>query len=285
MLLKDIKDIFHLELDELYGKEEVAHFFYSFIEAYLGLERFVLVLDPKLIISKEDESVLFSGLSQLKQHRPIQYILGRAVFMDLDLKVNEHVLIPRPETEELVNWILTDFPEHQRPYRILDIGTGSGCIPIALARHFTQAQVEALDISEEALGVARENAINNGAKINFFQADITTFNATSAVYDIIISNPPYVMEKEKVVMSEHVKNAEPPIALFVPDATPLLFYKHLIRYAKEGLVPGGHLYLEINEQFGKEVSTLLEAEKFLEIELRKDLFGKDRMVKAIWPAT
>jgi len=285
MLLKDIKDIFHLELDELYGKEEVAHFFYRFIEASLGLERFVLVLDPKLIISKEDESMLFSGLAQLKQHRPIQYILGKAVFMDLDLMVDEHVLIPRPETEELVNWILSDFAAREKPYRILDIGTGSGCIPIALARHFTHARVEALDISEEALAVARENAGNNKVNINFFQADITTLSATTAMYDIIVSNPPYVMEGEKVTMSEHVKNAEPSMALFVPDATPLLFYEHLIRYAKQGLVPGGHLYVEINEQFGKEVATLLEAEKFLEIELRKDLFGKDRMVKAMWPGT
>jgi release factor glutamine methyltransferase len=282
MLLKEIKKIFHIELDALYGKDEVAHFFYMLIEHYLGLERFVLALDPNIVVSKDEEKLLFEGLSQLKLERPIQYILGNTLFMDLELKVDENVLIPRPETEGLVRWILTDQANVKEPIRILDIGTGSGCIAIALAKNLPNAVVVASDISGSALKVAEINARMHEVDIIFLKADMKSMQVEKGDYSVIVSNPPYVLEREKAVIRNHVKNREPAGALFVPDETPLLYFEYILQVAKKGLQPGGTLYLEINQDLGKDMILLLEDQKFSEIELRKDLFGKDRMVKAKW---
>lgn len=282
MILKDIKNIFHIELDTLYGKEEVAHFFYMLIEHYLGLERFVLAIDPNITVSKDEEKILFEGLSQLKLERPIQYIIGMAQFMDLQLKVDENVLIPRPETEELVRWILKDLAKVKKPIKILDIGTGSGCIAIALAKNLPNAVVAASDISGKALKVAEFNARLHEVDILFMEADMRSMQVKKGDYSIIVSNPPYVLESEKTAIRNHVKNREPAGALFVPDETPLLCYEYILKVAKIGLKPGGTLYLEINQDLGKDTILLLEDQKFSEIELRKDMFGKDRMVKAKW---
>ena len=282
MLLKEINKIFHIELNALYGKDEVAHFFYKLIEHYLGLERFVLVLDPNIVVSKDEEKLLFEGLSQLKLERPIQYILGNTLFMDLELKVDENVLIPRPETEGLVRWILTDQANVKEPIRILDIGTGSGCIAIALAKNLPNAVVVASDISGSALKVAEINARMHEVDIIFLKADMKSMQVEKGDYSVIVSNPPYVLEREKAAIRNHVKNWEPTGALFVPDETPLLYYEYILQAAKKGLQPGGTLYLEINQDLGKDTILLLEDQKFSEIELRKDLFGKDRMVKAKW---
>jgi release factor glutamine methyltransferase len=279
MLLKDIKHIFHQELDIQYGTEEVAHFFYYFVESYLGLPRFHLAIHPQWIISKEDESLFFSGLAALKQGKPIQYVLGTTSFLDLTLMVNEHVLIPRPETEELVKWILTDYKNSESNLKILDIGTGSGCIAIALAKYLPYAEVSAIDISKEALAVAKENAKKNNVSVSFKQADIRTIESSDQNYDIIVSNPPYVLDKEKVTMKKHVKNAEPSLALFVPDKQPLLYYEYLAKVAQKELTKGGVLYLEINELFGKEVGDLLKNHNMSKIELKKDIHGKDRFIK------
>ncbi|WP_297762215.1 peptide chain release factor N(5)-glutamine methyltransferase [uncultured Muriicola sp.] len=279
MLLKDIKHIFHQELDSQYGTEEVSHFFYYFVESYLGLPRFHLAIHPQWIITKEDESLFFEGLAALKQGKPIQYILGTTSFMDLILTVNEDVLIPRPETEGLVQWVLNDCQKSESNIKILDIGTGSGCIAIALAKNLHQAEVSAIDISKEALEVAKQNAKNNKVSVLFKNADVRDMDISEENYDIIVSNPPYVLEREKAIMQDHVKNSEPSLALFVPDTQPLLYYEYLAKLAQKALKEGGVLYLEINEIFGKEVSDLLKEHSFTNIEIQQDLHGKDRFIK------
>lgn len=304
MLLREIKNIFHKELDALFPIEEVDAFFYRCVEHYLKLERFVLAMRPELTLTKEEEQPLFEALSQLKQERPLQYILGEAHFMDLELKVNESVLIPRPETEELVQWILDDLDaersqrvistplndpipmtQNPSPFTILDIGTGSGCIAIALAKHIPQAKVFALDVSEDALEVARENAKNNQVDITFLHQDILELElALELDFDLIVSNPPYVRELEKVDIKKNVKEYEPKAALFVPDEDPLLFYRVIAEFSKGNLKKNGSLYLEINQYLGAETKALLKAHNFSEIELRKDLFGNDRMLKATVPS-
>ena len=285
MLLAEIKKIFHKELDELYGENEVSSFFYLLIEHYLNLERFALALQPNLVIEKNEETPLFDALSQLKLQKPIQHILGYTHFMDLKFQVGPAVLIPRPETEELVRWILDDVgTEDNHELRILDIGTGSGCISIALAKNLQQVNVYSCDISGDALTIAQSNADVNEVKVNFFQSDILSSKTDIKIefnFDIIVSNPPYVRELEKNEMSVNVVDHEPGIALFVPDEDPLLFYRAIARFAEQYLVSGGSLYLEINQYLGKEMVNLLENYTFKNIELRQDMFGNDRMIKAV----
>ena len=284
MLLSEIKSIFQKELGQVYGKAEINHFFYMSIEHYLKLERFILVMQPQLTLTKEEEEPLFKTLSALKLETPIQYILGKTHFMELEFMVNEHVLIPRPETEELVHWILDDnAKDSDKEYpssniRILDMGTGSGCIAISLAKKLPHAEVHALDISQEALAVAKRNAELNEVSVIFHQQDMLQSNF-ELEFDIIVSNPPYVREQEKMEMKNNVKRFEPDGALFVPDDNPLLFYMAIAKFANRNLKREGNLYLEINQYLGPENQALLEAHNFLEIELRKDLFGNDRMLK------
>jgi release factor glutamine methyltransferase len=281
MLLKEIKDIYHLELDPLFPKEEVDSFFYLVIDHYLGLERFVLAMQPKLMVPKGEEEPLFYALSQLKLERPIQYILGKAHFCELVFHVNENVLIPRPETEELVYWILREVQKRSSRdgLRILDIGTGSGCIAISLAKNLPNANVYALDVSKEALQVAGRNARDNGVDIVFLETDILSAEALKDEFDIIVSNPPYVREMEKVEMKNNVIGHEPGLALFVPDRDPLVFYKKITHLALGHLRKNGMLFFEINQYLGNEMEQLLEANNFSEIELGKDMFGNDRMLK------
>ncbi|WP_375324713.1 peptide chain release factor N(5)-glutamine methyltransferase [Flagellimonas sp. GZD32] len=288
MLLREIKNIFHKELGEIFPKEEIDSFFYHCIEHYLKLERFILALQPQYVLTKTEEQPLFEALAELKLQKPIQYILGTAHFMDLELQVNENVLIPRPETEELVQWILDaernrsviSTPLNDQPLRILDIGTGSGCIAIALAKHLPKAKVYAIDVSEAALKVAKENAKNNGVEIAFIQQDILKSELEFELkFDIIVSNPPYVRELEKLEIQKNVKDFEPHLALFVDDNNPLVFYDAIAQFSKRYLVEKGILYFEINQYLGEESAALLKAHNFSEIELRKDIFGNDRMLK------
>lgn len=283
MRLRDIKDIFWQELQPYYPREEVNSFFYQLVEHYLGVGRFILVLDPGYQISKEKEQPLFEALAQLRQEIPIQYILGKAYFMELAFHVNKQVLIPRPETEELVRWILDDRREMTTSPAILDIGTGSGCIAISLAKYWPAAKVTALDISVAALEIAKENARQNSVAISFILADILADFETESSWDIIVSNPPYVRQSEKRSMSNNVKLYEPETALFVPDDSPLLFYEQIARIATGNLKAGGVLYLEINQNLASETRNLLQSHNFFEIELRKDMFGNDRMLRAKLP--
>jgi len=288
MLLQEVKTIFHKELDGIYPKEEVDAFFYRCIEHYLGLERFVLVVRPKTMVTKEEEQPLYEALTQLKQERPLQYILGTTHFMDMEFAVNEDVLIPRPETEELVQWIMDDVEnqksesEHRiSEIRILDIGTGSGCIAISLAKYIPTAKVYALDISEKALEVARKNAEANSVDVTFFKQSILDPGLDLELdFDVIVSNPPYVRELEKKEIKKNVVDHEPHLALFVSDEDPLLFYRAIAHFANRNLSKNGGLYLEINQYLGAESQSLLKAHNFSEIEIRKDIFGNDRMIKA-----
>ncbi len=280
MQLQEIKNIFHNELDEIYGKEEVNSFFYLIIEHYLKLERFILAIEPQLVVSKEEEQPLFKTLAKLKLHQPIQQILGTSHFMGIDFLVNQHVLIPRPETEELVGWVIEAYAvEENQSLNILDIGTGSGCIAISLAKRMNKANVYAIDISSKALQIAKENAKANETKITFLEEDIFNFE-THLEFDIIVSNPPYVRDLEKEKMHNNVIQYEPHQALFVSDDNPLKYYKTIAEVAKKHLKVNGGLFLEINEFLSNETIALLNEHNFSEIELRKDIFEKDRMIRA-----
>jgi len=212
-------------------------------------------------------------IAELKTNKPIQHIIGETEFFGLKFNVNEHTLIPRPETEELVQWIL----EHEFS-SALDIGTGSGCIPIALMKN-KDAEISAIDVSESALLVAKENAKINEVEINFLLQDILK-TTTLPMMDVIISNPPYVLDKEKELMLDNVLANEPHLALFVPNNNPLLFYKKIAELAFISLSKNGFLFFEINERFGKETVAMLSAIGFVDIELKKDINDKDRMIKA-----
>ena len=295
MILKEIQHIFHKELDAIFGEDEVASFFDILLEQYLGIRRIDLILNPNLTITKSEEQPLFEALSRLKMEEPIQYIIGETEFYGLKLKVNENTLIPRPETEELVDFIIKSVassislqaqPRSNNPLTVLDIGTGSGCIAIALAKNIPDAKVYAMEVSENALKLARENAESNGVEVTFIHQDILTARhaelfLASQKFGLIVSNPPYVRHLEKVEIKNNVLNYEPHLALFVEDNTPLVFYRAIAQFAVENLTENGQLFFEINQYLGEEMIRLLEGFGFQEIELRKDLFGNDRMLKAM----
>ena len=244
-------------------------------------------MTPKWLIEdtslSEDTQPMFDALAGLKMHQPIQHILGKAYFYGLEIEVNEHTLIPRPETEELVSWVIQDARSNAVPHklRILDIGTGSGCIPIALALNLNNAVVESLDVSEEAIRIAEKNARNNNAVVSFRIQDIMNTDLSHDSYDIIISNPPYVRKMEKAEMKSNVLDYEPHLALFVEDSDPLKFYRKITSLAASGLVSGGCLYFEINQYLGDEMVVLLKEAGFKDVELRKDIYGNNRMLKGI----
>ena len=249
----------------------VEVFGFSTLELYGGKDRG---------FSEKEQEVLSDIVCRLQNHEPIQYIIGRETFMGLVFEVNENVLIPRPETQELVNWILED-RRADEGCKILDIGTGSGCIPISLAHFMRGAELEAWDISDGALDVARRNASQNEVKVLFRKQNVLEAVPSSSCYDVIVSNPPYVTEQEKVDMEANVLDWEPSIALFVPDTDPLLFYRKIAELGLEMLVAGGALYFEINRAYGEMMKTMLEDMGYNNVELRKDMFGNDRMIKAI----
>lgn len=279
MQLRAVKDIFHKELFPQYPKGEIDSFFSLCIEHFLGLGQFTLVMQPGYTLTHEEETPLFQALSRLKTNEPIQYILGKAYFRDLILSVNEHTLIPRPETEELVQWVV-DGVRHAtvNDIKILDIGTGSGCIAIALAKELSNAQVFALDTAPGALELAQQNAQENKVKVNFMEADVFHMK-WDMEFDIIVSNPPYVREMEKAQMHENVTSYEPGTALFVPDDDALRYYRAIAECAQKCLRPDGLLYLEINQYLSTETKTLFEAHLFQENRLKKDIFGNYRFLR------
>ena len=221
---------------------------------------------------------LHEMLSRLKKNEPIQYIIGTESFCGLTFEVNPNVLIPRPETQELVRWIEADWKSV--PCRILDIGTGSGCISISLAKFLGGAKVDSWDISEGALQVARRNCVRNEVEVLLRQQDVLSAVPEGELYQVIVSNPPYICEKEKVDMDANVLDWEPETALFVPDADPLLFYRKIAELGVSMLCEGGALYFEINRAYGEETLRMLEGLGYRQLELRKDDFGNDRMIKA-----
>jgi release factor glutamine methyltransferase len=269
------------QLSPIYPKEEIAGLTKLIFEKVLKLSGIQLHLQKDDVISAANLAEIKDIVNQLAQFKPIQYILGESHFYGLTFKVTESVLIPRSETEELVDWIIQDYTELAP--KILDIGTGSGCIPISLLLHIPKASAEAWDISEKALVVANENAINNKTEVNFRHIDLFKASEEPSKYDVIVSNPPYVTEPEKELMHQNVLDYEPHNALFVPDQDPLLFYAKIAELALIDLKPDGHLYFEINEQFGQETLALLSSKGYINLVLKKDLNGKDRMIKAQRP--
>ena len=248
----------------------VEVFGFSTLELYGGKDK---------EISGKHRDVLDEMIRRLKKNEPIQYIIGIETFGGLTFEVNQNVLIPRPETRELVEWIAEDC-QLEDPCKILDIGTGSGCIAISLAKLLRQAEVEAWDVSEGALQVARRNAERNQVDVLFRKMDVLGDVPEGMLYDVIVSNPPYIAEKEKSQMEHNVLDWEPSIALFVPDEDPLLFYRRIAQLGGSMLKKGGSLYYEINQAYGQETMEMLASMGYQSIELRKDAWGNDRMVKA-----
>ena len=277
MKLKDYRTYFLEKLTPLYDAMEAESFFAITLGELKGLKRVDLALHPDAVLSGDEIGKWNEVVSQLEQQRPIQYIFGKAHFYGLDFAVNEHTLIPRPETEELVQWII-DENANRQDISILDIGTGSGCIAVSLAKNLPGAAVSAIDVSPEALAVAKSNAETNGVGVNFIQKDILATETLDAKYDIIVSNPPYVRMLEKAEIKENVLQYEPHLALFVENDDALLFYRKITQLALNALKPGGRLYFEINQYLGNETVEMLESYGFKEVVLRKDMYGNDRMI-------
>jgi release factor glutamine methyltransferase len=296
MQLKQYKDHFFDSLQNIQEEHEIESFFFILTEYLHQLKRVDVALHPNFELSEYDVEKWNTILAQLQQEKPIQYITGEAWFYGMKFQVNENTLIPRPETEELVDWILNSpITQYPSPITILDIGTGTGCIPIALKANVPQANVSAIDVSEKALELAKRNAMLNKVEINFIQANILEVEDLSKIpnsklqtpnsklqtnYDIIVSNPPYVRNLEKQEIKKNVLDYEPHLALFVEDTDALLFYRKIAQLALKNLSPNGLLFFEINQYLGKETVELLKNLGFKNIELKKDIYGNDRMVKS-----
>jgi release factor glutamine methyltransferase len=266
------------------------------IEEYLGLKRIDTVLKPDFKIEDEKLTLLNLAIGKLKKEIPLQYIIGQTEFYGLPFLVDKNTLIPRPETEELVEWILMEIKEIKDSrakkqgkvsindtselLSILDIGTGTGCIPIALAKNIEDCKMSAIDVSAKALEIAKKNAKLNKVDVNFLEVDILQAKSLPQQYDIIVSNPPYVRDLEKIEIQNNVLQNEPHLALFVSNENPLIFYEKIADLAKQNLTKNGLLFFEINQYLGKETLRLLTNKGFKTIELRKDIFGNDRMIKA-----
>lgn len=269
-------------LKELYPPSEISGMVRLIMERVCHIPPYRFLSGGDTVLPDNEKERIREITEHLKRMEPIQYIIGIADFYSLEFEVNPAVLIPRPETEELVEHIIRD--NGNKAITILDIGTGSGCIAITLAKHLSQARVSAADISHEALSTTRRNAGRNGTDISFFQTDILRTEQAETdipgMFDIIVSNPPYIKEEEKKDMERNVLEYEPHLALFVPDEDPLLFYRAIACFGKKKLNAGGHLYFEINARCGAETAGMLHDEGYKKIELIKDLSGKDRILKA-----
>ena len=285
MTLKNFRTYFTDTLKEIYPKTEIDTFFFLLIEEKLNLQRVDSAMQPDFLIIDAILSELKVILKRLLKEEPIQYIIGNTEFYGLPFKVNKNTLIPRPETEELVEWVLKEVTELQirkiEKISILDIGTGTGCIPISLAKNLSNSSISAIDVSGDALKVAQQNATLNNVEISFLEMDILETKELPQQYNLIVSNPPYIRELEKGEIKNNVLENEPHLALFVEDNNPLIFYSKIADLARIHLKKGGILFFEINQYLGKETVEMLKQKDYNTITLKKDLFGNDRMVKAI----
>ncbi|MDQ8012075.1 MAG: peptide chain release factor N(5)-glutamine methyltransferase [Flavobacterium nitrogenifigens] len=281
MKIKQYRTQFIQELSPFYDAYEAESFFYLILEDKHKLRQIDLALNHELMFDENDFEIWDELLKQLKKEVPIQYLLGKTNFYGLDFEVNENVLIPRPETEELVEWIINEnaTPDKSKKIRILDIGTGSGCIAISLAKNLPNAEVVAIDVSKKAIETAKRNAVQNNVEVTFVMLDILKEEELRCQFDIIVSNPPYVRNLEKEEIKKNVLDYEPHLALFVEDNDALVFYRKIASLAKNALLEKGKLYFEINQYLGKEMIDLLEGMSFQNIELRKDIYDNDRMLK------
>ena len=292
MIVKQYRNYFNETLKTIYPITEIDSFFFLLLEEYLGFRRVDIVLKSDFKITQENLNLLQSATKQLEQEVPLQYIIGKTEFYGLPFVVNKHVLIPRPETEELVAWVVSESSRFKtfntstkqttdkKQLKILDIGTGSGCIPISLKKQLPFAKISAIDISKEALTVAKKNAVLNNVDIHFILQDILKTVALDQHYDIIISNPPYVRELEKKELKNNVFKNEPHVALFVENDNPLIFYAKIAELAKKYLNKNGLLFFEINQYLGTETIDLVNKKGLKNIQLKKDMFGNDRIIVA-----
>ncbi len=279
MKIRDFRTLFVARLGQVVGLDEAQSIFNIALKNRTGMDRAQLALSPDKSFSTAQRADWEQILDRLCAEEPVQYVLGEAFFFGRRFAVNPHVLIPRPETEELVAWIAS---EAKPDSAILDIGTGSGCIAVSLALELPGSEVSALDVSMEALKVARQNASALGARIQFIHDDIRGY-ASEEKYDVVVSNPPYVRHLEKAQIRDNVLKYEPHLALFVEDDDALLFYRLIAQFATRSLRPGGLLFFEINQYLAHETESLLREIGFVQIEVRKDIYGNDRMVRAIMP--
>jgi release factor glutamine methyltransferase len=277
MTLKELKQRFIEELQFLYDADETEQLFYLAVDHVSGMNRIQTIFNADHQIESAQYNSYQRIQKELKEGIPLQYITGKAWFCGLKFKVNGSVLIPRPETEELVQWILETASGVENS-NLIDIGTGSGCIAVTLKNRMSGLQVDALDISADALSVAKENAMANAAKVNFIQSDILGYESPTQ-YDFIVSNPPYITEEERGEMHRNVLSYEPGLALFVSNENPLIFYKSIADFAVRNLRRTGYLFFEINEYLSKETIDMLTDKGFINIELKSDMQGKDRMIR------
>lgn len=285
MLLKTLRENFYTSLKGEYPDTEIQSFFNLLAEYLLKMKRLDVTLNLFAPISGKKLEKFENATKRLKNHEPIQYIIGATEFYGLPFKVSESTLIPRPETEDLVQWIIDTAKTTTDSLSILDIGTGSGCIAISLAGNIPSAKVYAVDVSKKALTIAKMNSKLNKVDVQFFELDILNWKNNypdlaleDFKFDIIVSNPPYVRELEKAQMSANVLQHEPGLALYVEDDAPLIFYKSITDFAGEHLKDEGHLFFEINQYLGAEMLDLLDEADFSNVQLKKDFFGNDRMV-------
>ena len=284
-LVRDCRRHYASELEKIYSSDEANALIMIILEHYFGIDRVKIAMDPELRLSESELLTLHFAVKELLKNKPVQYIIGETEFCGLMFFVEEGVLIPRPETEELVNqlvsWSVSQLPSLS--FRVLDIGTGSGCIAISLAKLLKNSVVTAVDVSEKASEIAKKNAEANGVNVRFILDDILNPKNPELIdnqYDIIVSNPPYVCESEKSEMRANVLDYEPSTALFVSDDDPLVFYKKILEFAQKTLKPNGEVWFEINERFGREMRNLCLDMGFKNVEIIKDFRGRERIVKA-----
>ena len=277
MTLMEGKIFFLKNLDNTYNDKEITYYYKLILSEVFKRNELQLALDPKSSLKRSELTFLKRAVKNLLVQKPIQYIIGKAFFRSLTLKVNENVLIPRPETEELVDWVIEDFRNISTKKNIIDIGTGSGCIAISLAKELKRNIVYALDNDDAILELAKQNAKKNNVQVNFFKKDINFLNSLNLKIDAVVSNPPYILNKEKKNMKLNVLNHEPHEAIFVNDEDPLKFYRLILDYAKLNLKKSGLIYFEINPLLIKHLKSLISAYNF-KIKQRIDIFGKVRMI-------
>lgn len=280
-------DAFHLlkdDLSRLYPEQEAATIAQEVMGSITQLSKIDRLMMKDVELTSLQQNELDYMLDELLQGKPLQYVQGKTWFMNKEFMVDENVLIPRPETEELVIWILNDWEKNKEGKSILDIGTGSGCIPISLKAEWPEAAVNACDISEGALNLAKRNAAELGTGVNFFQQDILDKELWNELpeYDIIVSNPPYIPASEEAEMDVNVKSFEPHLALFVEDNDRFLFYRAIAQLGKTKLKPGGAIYCEIHRDFPEETKAVFAAEGYTNIQLRKDMHDNWRMIKVMF---
>lgn len=277
--MSNLRDYIANELQEIYSPSEISTIARMILTTKLNISLAESISYKINNLSDQQLKIIIEIIGRLKLLEPIQYIFGETEFYNLRFLVNKHVLIPRPETEELVEWIINE--EGNKNISLLDIGTGSGCIAVSLAKNITNAKVFAWDISTPALEVANRNAKLNNVSISFSQADILQTKTSEHTFDVIVSNPPYITEQEQSIMHSTVIEHEPSLALFVPNNNPLLFYKHISDFANNSLNNGGRIYFEINQYYAEETKQMLNEKGFKDIQLKTDLAGNKRMIRAI----